>query len=161
MLVAQRHFWLCDPVDCGPPGSSVYGHSPGKNTAVGCRALLQGIFPTQGSNYVSCISRWVLYHWYHLGSPLVTQSCPTLCNLMDCSPTGSFVHGTPQARILECVAIPLSGDLLIPGIESMSSGLWAGSLLSELPGKPKPWPLIICINIWAVLMGLMHGLKTG
>ena len=92
---------------------------------------------------------------------LVTQSCPTLCNLMDCSPTGSFVQRTPQARILECVAIPFSGDLLVPRNWIVSSGLWAGSLLSELPGKPKPWPLIICINIWAVLMGLMHGLKTG
>ena len=32
----------------GPPGSSVHGDSPGKNTGVGCHALLQGIFPTQG-----------------------------------------------------------------------------------------------------------------
>ena len=41
---------LCDPVDCSPPGSSVHGDSPGKNTGVGCHFLLQGIFPTQGSN---------------------------------------------------------------------------------------------------------------
>ena len=32
------------------PGSSVHGDSPGKNTGVGCHALLQGIIPTQGSN---------------------------------------------------------------------------------------------------------------
>ena len=38
------------PMDCSPPGSSVHGDSPGKNTGVGCHALLQGIFPTQGSN---------------------------------------------------------------------------------------------------------------
>ena len=31
-------------------GSSVHGHSPGKNTGVGCHALFQGIFPTQGLN---------------------------------------------------------------------------------------------------------------
>ena len=46
--------------------------SPGKNTGVGCHSLLQGIFPTQGSNphlYVSCIGRQVLYHQCHLGSP--------------------------------------------------------------------------------------------
>ena len=39
--------------------------SPGKNTGVGCHFLLQGIFPTQGSNPVSGISsfgRWILYH---------------------------------------------------------------------------------------------------
>ena len=40
---------LCDPMDHSPPGSSVHGASPGKNTGVGCHALLQGIFPTQGS----------------------------------------------------------------------------------------------------------------
>ena len=33
---------------CSPPGSSVRGDSPGKNTGVGCRSLLQGIFPIQG-----------------------------------------------------------------------------------------------------------------
>ena len=38
----------------------------------------------------------------------VTQSCPTLCNLMDCSPPGSSVHGISQARILKWVAISFS-----------------------------------------------------
>ena len=37
---------FCDPMDCSSPGSSAHGDSPGKNTVVGCRALLQGIFPT-------------------------------------------------------------------------------------------------------------------
>ena len=49
------------PVDCGPPGSSVHGDSPGKNTGVGCHALLQGIFPTQGSNqHLLCLLYWLL-----------------------------------------------------------------------------------------------------
>ena len=39
---------------------------------------------------------------------LVTQSCPTLCDLTDYSPPGSSVHGILQARILEWVAIPFS-----------------------------------------------------
>ena len=39
---------------------------------------------------------------------LVTQLCLTLCNPMDCSPPGSSVHGIPQTRILEWVAIPFS-----------------------------------------------------
>ena len=38
----------------------------------------------------------------------VAQSCPTLCNLMDCSPPGSSVRGILQARILEWVAISFS-----------------------------------------------------
>ena len=39
---------------------------------------------------------------------LVTQLCPTFCNLMDCNPPGSSVHGILQARILEWVAMPSS-----------------------------------------------------
>ena len=39
-------------MDCSLPDSSVHGESPGKNTGVGRHALLQGIFPTQGSNLV-------------------------------------------------------------------------------------------------------------
>ena len=37
---------------------------------------------------------------------LVTQLCPVLCDSMNCSPPGSFIHGILQARILEWVAIP-------------------------------------------------------
>ena len=47
-LVAQSCLTLWDPMDCSPPVSSVHRDSPGKNTAVGCHALLQGIFPTLG-----------------------------------------------------------------------------------------------------------------
>ena len=39
---------------------------------------------------------------------MLLQSCPTLCNAMDCSPPGSSVNGIVQARILECVAMPPS-----------------------------------------------------
>ena len=49
-LVARLCLTLCDSLDCSPPGSLVHGDSPDKNTRVGCHVLLQGIFPTQGSN---------------------------------------------------------------------------------------------------------------
>ena len=49
-LVAQSCLILCDPMACSPPGTSVHGDSSDKNTGVGCRFLLQEIFPTQGSN---------------------------------------------------------------------------------------------------------------
>ena len=39
---------------------------------------------------------------------LVAQSCPNLCNPMDCSLSGSSLHGIFQARMLEWVAIPFS-----------------------------------------------------
>ena len=43
--------------------------SPGKNTWVGCHALLQGIFPAQGSNPSLLHCRQILYHLSHQGSP--------------------------------------------------------------------------------------------
>ena len=48
---------------------SVHGDSPGKNTEVGCHSLLQGIFPTQGSNPGLLHCRKILYHLSHQGSP--------------------------------------------------------------------------------------------
>ena len=49
------------PTACSPPGSSVHGDSPGKNTGVGCPALLQGIFPIHESNVGLLHCRWILY----------------------------------------------------------------------------------------------------
>ena len=54
---------FCDVIDYSPPGSSVHGYSPGKNTGVGCHVLLQGIFLIQGSNL------WFL-HWQVGSLPL-------------------------------------------------------------------------------------------
>ena len=59
-LVAQS-CPLCDPMDWSPPGSSVYGDFPGKNTGVCCHALLQGIFLTQGLNSDLLHCRQILY----------------------------------------------------------------------------------------------------
>ena len=58
---------LCNPMDYILPGSSVPGDSPGKNTRVGCHALLLGIFPTQGSNPGLPHCRQTLYHLSHQG----------------------------------------------------------------------------------------------
>ena len=48
MLSHSSYPTLCNPMDCSPPGSSVHGDSPGKNTRVGCHALLQGNLPNTG-----------------------------------------------------------------------------------------------------------------
>ena len=56
--------WLCEPMDHSPPSSS--RDSPGKNTGVGCHALLQGIFPPQGLN-----PDLSLVHWQAGSLPLV------------------------------------------------------------------------------------------
>ena len=62
----------------------------------------------------------------------VTQSCPTICNRLDCSPPDSSVHGIFSARILEWVAIPFS-----------RGSFW-----------PRDWTWVSCIagkffTIWA------------
>ena len=67
---------------------------------------------------------------------LVVQSCPTLCDPMDCSPPGSSVHGIFQARILERVASPFSKGSSHPRIEPSSPALAGGSLPSKPPGNP-------------------------
>ena len=61
-LVMQLCPTLGDPMNCScTPGSSVHGHSPGKNNGVGCHTLLQGNFPTQGWNSGVPHHRWVHY----------------------------------------------------------------------------------------------------
>ena len=66
--------------------------SPGKNTGVGCRFLLQCMKVKSESE--------------------VAQSCPTLSDPMDCSPPGSCVHGIFQAGVLEWGAIAFSECML-------------------------------------------------
>ena len=65
-LVSQSCPTLCDSMDCSPPGSSVHGNFPGKNTAVGCHALLQGIVPTHGLNPGLLHCRRIHYRLSHL-----------------------------------------------------------------------------------------------
>ena len=68
---------LCDPMDCSLPASSVHGifqaivcpwDFPGNSTEVDCHFLLQGIFPTQGSNPGLPHCRQTLYRLSHQGS---------------------------------------------------------------------------------------------
>ena len=60
MLVAQSCLILCNPMDCNLPGSSVHGILQAR-ILVGCHALLQGIFPIQGSNPGLLNCRQILY----------------------------------------------------------------------------------------------------
>ena len=73
MLCLVSHVWLCDRLDCSPPGSSVessvesslriHGDSPGKNTAVGCQALLQGSSKPRDGTQVSPIAGGFFTVW--------------------------------------------------------------------------------------------------
>ena len=79
-LVTQSCPTLCNSMDCSPSGFSVHGDSPCKNTEVVCHALLQGIFPTQGSNPSLPHCKQILYRLSHYRS----------------------------LRILKCIAYPFS-----------------------------------------------------
>ena len=65
------------------------------------------------------------------------QSCPTLCEPMECSLLGSSVYGILQARILEWVACPPPWDFPDPGIEPMS--LMSPALTSAFFTTKSTW----------------------
>ena len=67
---------------------------------------------------------------------LVTQLCPILCDTMDCSLTGSFVHGGfSRQEYWSGLPFPSARDLPDPGIEPGSPALQADALPFEPPGK--------------------------
>ena len=80
-------------------------NSPGQNTGVGSFSLLQGVFPTQGSNSGLSHCRQILFQLSHQGKP----------------------------RILEWLTYPFSRGSSDPGIEPGSPTLQVDSLRAELP----------------------------
>ena len=89
-------------------------------------SVLDGVLQRNRTNRM-CIyrRRFILRNWpSHCGCCVHAeslQSCPTLCDPMDCSLPGSSVHGILQARMLERVAVPAS---------SGSSQPWDGTCTS-------------------------------
>ena len=67
-VCAQSCLTLCDSMDCSPPGFSVYGISQAKNIGVAFHFLLQGIFPTQGSDPSLLHCKGILELLCYLGS---------------------------------------------------------------------------------------------
>ena len=84
--------------------------SPGKNTGVGCRLLLQCMKVKSESE--------------------VAQSCLTLSNPTDCSPPGSSIHGIFQARVLEWDAIAFSEFFAYLATFSWSFNQWPRAISS-------------------------------
>ena len=78
-LVKWKIKILCESESCSvmfslwPQGLYSQWNSPGQNTGVGSLFLLQGIFPTQGSNPGLLHCRWVLYQLSHKGSPRILE----------------------------------------------------------------------------------------
>ena len=93
------------------------------------------------------VLRFILFKFFaHKGLQLLNsqcmhaQLCLTLCDPMDCSPTGSSVHGIFQAKHWGGLTFPSPGVLPDPRIKTESPTLQADSLPSESPGLPEIAP---------------------
>ena len=96
-----NHFscvWLCDPMECNLPGSSVHGIFQARVLEWVAISFSRGPSWPRDQTHIFCWGDILLLC-------LVAQLCLTLCNPIDCSPPGSSVHGILQARILEWVAL--------------------------------------------------------
>ena len=94
--------------------------SPGKNTGVGCHFLLQCMKVKSESE--------------------VAQSCPTLCDRVDCSLPGSSVHGIFQARVLEWGAIAFFCVWTAAAVaKSLQSCPTLCDPIDGSPRLPHPW----------------------
>ena len=121
-------------MDCSPQGSSVHGILQAKNTGVGCQALLQLIFPTQGLNpglSGSLPPAPPGKPWYeHTAAAAAAaaakslQSCLTLCDPIHSSPPGSPVPGILQARTLEWVATSFSNAWKVRSESEVAQSCW-------------------------------------
>ena len=73
-------------MDCSPPGSSIHGILQARILEWAAMPFPRGSSQPRDRiciSYVSCISRWVLYHWYHLGSGIEAGYSPQGCKQLD------------------------------------------------------------------------------
>ena len=79
-LVVQSSPTLCKSMDCSLPVTSVHEDSPGEDIGVDCHALLQGIFPTRGSNSRLLHCRQILYQLSYQETRNTKESSGSLLN---------------------------------------------------------------------------------
>ena len=123
-LVAQLCSTFCNPMDGSPPGFSVHGDSPGKNTGVGCQALLRGIFPTQELNPGLSHCRHILYCLNHQGSPRILEWVAY-----------SFSRGTSQPNDwsgISCIVGKLFTNWATQEAQGYCSLIWNNMKFSKL-----------------------------
>ena len=112
--VVQSCPTLCNPVDCTVSGASVHGILQARILEWVAVPFSRGSSQPRDGTQVSCIAGGFFTLWTTKKKESeVAQSCLTLCDPMDCSPPGSFIHGILQARILEWVAISLPQEIFL------------------------------------------------
>ena len=77
------------------------------------------------------------YPLYTAATAKSVQSCPTLCDPMDCSLPGSSVHGISRQEYWSALPLPPPGDLPDPLFECKSPALAGGFFTTVTPGKPQ------------------------
>ena len=94
---------------------------------------MENNYEIRNRNRIYCTNTMITYCVW------LAQSCPTLCNPMNCSPSGSSVYGILQTSILEWVAISYSRGPSQPRDWTWVSCILADPLPSEPPGKMLLW----------------------
>ena len=87
------------------------------------------------------------------------QSCPTLCNPMDCCPPGSSVCGIFQARTLEWVAMPSSRGSSQPRGQTRVSCITGGFFTAEPPGKIPTIPCLLTNRMFILFKAALNPAK--
>ena len=153
-------------MNCSPPGASVHGDSPGRNTGVGCHALLQWIFLTQRWNPGLPHCGQILYRLSHQGSPGILEwvAYPSFREL----PDPGIKLGSPalQADQLSYWGSPLVGLVRVkyllwlcelrPGQGRMEPWCWYGSWTHWLGRDCEQWTILIEFTPQVVYMFEFH-----
>ena len=93
-----------------------------------------------------------IFSWLWVVCVLVTQSCPTLCNPMDYSQSGSSVHEILQARILEWVATPFSRRSSIPRDQTQVSCTVGRFFTMWAPREVQAWVTLSCFTACLLIL---------
>ena len=81
------------------------------------------------------------------------QLCLTLCDPVDCSPPGFYVHGLLQERILEWVAMPSSRGSSQPRLGTLVSSIYLHRQVGSLPLAPPGKPIRRICNTYFIKKG--------
>ena len=135
-------------MDCNPRLLCPWDSS-GNNTAVGCHALLQGIFLTQGSNpHLLCLLHWQAGSLPHLGSPNTTHLFVHVRNIPVLIVFDFFFFFLAALGLCCSMMFSLSCGILVPqpGIKPASPALEGKFLITGPPGR-SPFLIVFILEI--------------
>ena len=168
-LVSQSWPTLCEPMDYSPPGSSVHADSPGNNTGDSCHALLQGIFPTQGSNPGLPHCRQIICLLSHQGSPIIFSVNKPLLLVRKTLLTVRLwaLKRRVQFKVGQCLkqqpvgnnlyswtSITVPGSLTTstrPQIGMQEYWWWFGLITKSCPTLVTPWTSLLGFSVHVIL----------